>query len=52
MGRDKYPKMLTSAFDLAINWKGDTKVAGVTPNDGVGLITELEEADIYATDRI
>ena len=35
MGRDKYPKMLTSAFD-----------------HGVGLITELEEADIYATDRI
>ena len=25
MGRDEYPKILTSAYDLSINWKGNTK---------------------------
>ena len=31
MGCNEYPKTLTSAYDLAINWKGDTKGIGVTP---------------------
>ena len=25
MGRDKYPKTLTSTYDLEINWNGDTR---------------------------
>ena len=40
MGRDEYPKTLTAVYDLAINWEGDTKGTGVTPNDGVAFTTE------------
>ena len=29
MVRDEYPKTLKSAYDLAINYKGDTKGVGV-----------------------
>ena len=47
---NEYPKMLTAADDLAINWKGDTKGTGVTPNDGVAFTTKSEEAYIHATD--
>ena len=50
MGRDECPKTLTSVYDLTINWKGDRKGIGVTPNDGVAFTTEAEEADVYATD--
>ena len=39
MGRGEYPKMLTYAYDLAINCKGDTKGVGVTPNDGLAFTT-------------
>ena len=42
MGRDEYPKTFTSAYDLEINWEGDTKGVGVTPNDGVAFTTESE----------
>ena len=28
MGRDEYPRTLTYAYDLEINWKGDTKGDG------------------------
>ena len=40
IGRNKYPKALTAAYDLEINWRGDTKGAGVTPNAGVAFATE------------
>ena len=52
MGRNDYPKTLTSAYNLSINWKGDTKGVGVTPNDGVAFTTESEEAEIHATNRV
>ena len=52
MGRNEYPQMLTSAHNLAINWKGDTKGFGVTPNGGVAFTTEAEEADVHATDGV
>ena len=52
MGRNKYPKTLISAYDLAINWKGDTKGVGVTPNDSIAFTTESEEADVHATDGL
>ena len=48
MGRDEYPKTLKSTYNLAINWKGDTKGVGVTPNDGVSFTTESERAEIHA----
>ena len=40
---------MTTAYDLEINWKGDTKGASVTPDDGVDFTTESEEADIHTT---
>ena len=43
---------MTAAYDLAINWKGDTKGYRVTPNDGVAFTTESEEAYVHATDRM
>ena len=50
MGREEYLKTLTSAYDLEINWKGDTKGVGVTSNDGTAFTTESEEADVHAKD--
>ena len=47
---NKYPKTLTAAYDLAINWKGGTKGTGVTPNDGVAITTKSVEAYIQAID--
>ena len=35
MGRDKYPKTLTAAYNLAINWKGAAKGHNLTPKSGV-----------------
>ena len=52
MGCDEQPKMLTAAYDLAINCKGDTKGTDVTPNDGVAFTTKLEEAGVHATERM
>ena len=52
MGHNEHPKTLTSAYDLAIKWKGDSKGIGVTPNDGVAFITEADEVDVHATDRV
>ena len=52
MVRDEYLKTCTSAYDLAINWKGDTKGVIVTPNDGVAFTTQSEEADVHATDSV
>ena len=52
MGRKKYPKMFIDAYDLAINWKGDTKGPRVTPNDGIAFTTKSEEADVHTTDMM
>ena len=52
MRRDEYPKTLNSTYDLAIKWKGNIKVIGVTPNDGVVFTTEADEGDIHATDGV
>ena len=52
LGRDEYPKTLTSAYDLAINWKGDSKGIGVTLNDGVAFTTNADEVDVHATDGV
>ena len=41
MGRDKYPKKLKAAYGLTVNWRGDTKGTGVTPNDGAAFNTKL-----------
>ena len=43
---------MTFAYDLAINWKGDTKGVDVTPNDGVAFITKSEESDAHATNGV
>ena len=48
--QDKYPKTLTSAYGLAINWKEDTKGNSVTPNDRLAFTTESEEADVHTKD--
>ena len=50
MGRKKYPKMFIDAYDLAINWKGDTKGPIVAPNDGIVSTTDSKEADVNAND--
>ena len=50
MGRGEYPKTLTSAYDLEINWKGDTKGASVTPNNVVAFTAKSEESDVHVTD--
>ena len=42
---------MTSAYELTINWKGDTKVTIVRPNDGIAFNTDSEEAGVHATDR-
>ena len=52
MGREEHPKTLTSAYDLVINWTGETKGISVTPYYGVAFTTDSEEADVNATDRI
>ena len=50
MGRNEYLKTSTAVYDLAINWKGDTKGTGVTPNDCVAFTTKSDKADVHATD--
>ena len=50
MGHNKYPKMLTSAYNLAINWKGGGKGLSVTPNDGVAFTIDSKEANLQVTD--
>ena len=52
MGREKYPKTLTAAVDLEINWKGDRKGSRVAPNYGMDFVTESQEADLHATNRM
>ena len=52
MGCDAYPKTLTAAYYLAINWKGDTEGPSVAPNDGVVFTAELEEVDADSTDVV
>ena len=52
MGRDEHPKTLTSSYDLAINWKGDSKGVGVTPNDSVSFTTEADEVDVHSTEGV
>ena len=47
-GRDKYPKMLTTSYDLKINWKGNTKETSVETNNNIAFTMELEEADVHA----
>ena len=41
MVRNEYPKTLTSAYDLAIKWKGDIKEYSVAPNNGVEFTIEF-----------
>ena len=41
--------MLKDDYDLTINWKGDTKGIGMTPNYGVAFTNESEEANKHAT---
>ena len=43
---------MTSAYDLAINWKGDTKGVDVALNDGVAFTTKSEEVNVHATDGV
>ena len=50
MGHNEYPKILTAAYDLAINWKVYTKGSSVASKDDVAFTTESEEADVHATD--
>ena len=50
MGRKKYPKMFIDAYDLAINWKGDTKGPIKAPNYGIVFTMDSEEADVNAND--
>ena len=50
IGRDEYHKTLIAAYDLEINWKGNTKETGVKPNDGVVFTTKSVEAGVHATD--
>ena len=40
------------AYDLVINWEGDTKGVRVTPNDSVAFRTESEEAYVHTTDGV
>ena len=37
VGHNEYTKTFTAAYDLAINWKGDTKGDRVTPKNGVAF---------------
>ena len=50
IGYKKYPKMFIDAYNLAINWKADTKGPSVAPNDGISFATDSEEADVHAID--
>ena len=43
MGRYEYPRDLTSAYDLAINWKGDNRPTRITTNNGLVFIKKEEE---------
>ena len=49
MGHNNYPKTLTAAYGLAINWKGYTKGIILVPNNSIASTKESEEADVYAT---
>ena len=49
-GRDEYPNTLIAAYDSDINWKGYTKGASVTPNNGVAFTADSEEVYVHATD--
>ena len=35
---------------MAINWKSDTGLVSVPPNDGVDFVTEGQEIDVHATE--
>ena len=52
MGQDDYSKTLTSAYDLAINWKGDTGSVAITPNYGVAFINDDrgKYSNVHTTD--
>ena len=52
MGRDEYPKTLTSVYDFAINWKGNTGSVTVPSNDVVAFVTDYigQDGDVQATD--
>ena len=52
MVRDEYPNILTTAYDLSISFKVDTKGTRVSLNDGVAFATESEEADVHDTNGI
>ena len=49
IGRDEYPKDLTSEYDLVINQKGDKRPNHITPNYGMAFIQQVEEeGDVHA----
>ena len=52
MGQEEHPKYLTSAYDLAINWKGDLGYMAVPTNDGVDLRTDKrgQDGELHVTD--
>ena len=41
MRRNEYPRYLTSAYDLAINWRGDYMPEVGSPNGGVAFYTDI-----------
>ena len=52
MGQNEYPKDLTSAYDLAINWKCKSTYMYVPDNSGVDLLTDDrgQDGEVHATD--
>ena len=50
MGRGKHPKTCTNAYDLSINWKGDTGSVTIPPNDGVEFVTEGQDSNVKTID--
>ena len=40
MELDDYPNTFNAVYDMAINWKGDTKGPSVAPNFGIYFTTE------------
>ena len=51
MGCYDYPKDLTSAYDLDINWKGNTAYVAVPPNYWVAFLTDdrVQDGNVHAT---
>ena len=52
IGWNRYPKTLTNAYDLAINWKGDTGSVTNAPIDGMEFVNDNigKGGNVHATD--